>query len=444
MTATNQDVFAQLAAEQAASAAASRPLNNTATPNAPPASGDVFAQIHAANQQATSRPSTPAPQDQLWNANAIDASILAQMQKQYPNATSPKTIAATAGSLLLPEAVPEAGWLAHAVLSGAGAGLGTLAGQAATGQNPFTGRSLEESGVNAAAMASLDGLFGAIPAIAEAKLGRSFVNESLGANPADVIYGNPAKAIEREGILSPMTGDIEKMKAAGNDLTAAGGRLGQVAQRIQQLQPQLNQALSKSPASISVADAIDKPLTNAFNDIIDNSAMTDAEKMAAITQLGGLQSALHEGIGTDISALKANQLKNLLGSRVRWNGTNAIGDEVKPAYKAVYVSLKNAVNNAVPEMADLNSRLTDLYAAQDDLLQLARREEVGRGMGMMRGTMGTSMIGRVEGELGRFFPGTAAASSAAQVGSKFVAPALGTETNPDVRVSLQDLLSQQQ
>ena len=115
--------------------------------------------------------------------------------------------------------------------------------------------------------------------------------------------------------------------------------------------------------------------------------------MAAISQLGGLQASLKEGLGADISPLKANQLKNLVGSRVRWNGTNAIGDEVKPAYKAVYASLSE-VNDAVPEIADLNERLTNLYAAQDDLIRLARNEEVSRGAGAMRGTIGTSLVGK--------------------------------------------------
>lgn len=468
MGGTAQDVFAQLAAEQAA-----RP---------PMGGGDVFAQIHAENQgvspaQAIASGASPeqiqaATQNEAAGSRATIPQLLHQPAPVTPDnartisltgrvptvqeqiaadakaANTPKFLAPIAGSMAAPELAPEwlaDSWLGHALITGVGGALGTSAGQAATGNNPVSARSLGETGTNALAFATLDGLFGAIPAIAQAKLGRSFVNESLGANAQDVVYGNPAKAIEREGILTPTTGDIEKVKAAGNDLTAAGGRLGEVASRVQQLQPQLNQALSRSTARLSVASTIDKPLTDAMNDIIDNSAMTDAEKMSAITQLGGLQSSLHQGIGADISPIQANQLKNLIGSRVRWTGTNAVGDEVKPAYKAVYVALKNAVNGAVPGVADLNERLTDLYAAQDDLLQLARREEVGRGMGMMRGTMGTSMIGRLEGEAGRFLPASANASRVAQVGSKFAVPALGSADNPDIHVeNLPALLGGQQ
>ena len=345
-----------------------------------------------------------------------------------------KGMTAMIGGEALPLVAPEAGWFAHSILTRLGAGIGTSTGQLLGGQNPVSRPALEESGTNAALFGLNDVLFGALPAFAKSKLGRSFVNESVGATGRDVVYGNPAKALTDERISSPFTGDIEKVKAAGGDLTAAGGRLGDVAQRVSQLQPQVNQALGQSTKTISVADAIDKPLTDAMNDIIGNSAMTDPEKMAAISQLGGLQASLKEGLGADISPLKANQLKNLVGSRVRWNGQNAIGDEVKPAYKAVYASLKGEVNNAVPEIADLNERLTNLYAAQDDLVRLARNEEVSRGAGGMRGTIGTSLLGKLESGAGRFIPGAAAGARTAGMAVKPNLPTLGSLLNPDLQI----------
>ena len=95
---------------------------------------------------------------------------------------------------------PEAGWLGHAALTGLGSGVGTAAGQAVTGENPVSRQSLEESGTNTALFGLSDLLFGAPPALASTKLGRSFVNESVGATGRDVIYGNPAKALTDERI----------------------------------------------------------------------------------------------------------------------------------------------------------------------------------------------------------------------------------------------------
>ncbi len=388
-------------------------------------------------QAQTSQPSEP------WDAmTEMGKGITAEgaWASENPDAASRdmkiglKATAAVVGGELVPEIfAPEAGWLGHAALTGRlwrrnGGGTGYHRRESASRQ------SLEESGTNTALFGLSDLLFGAPAALASTKLGRSFVNESVGATGRDVIYGNPAKALTDEGISSPFTGDIEKVKAAAGDLTAAGGRLGDVAQRVGELQPQVNQALAQSTKTISVADAIDKPLTDAMNDIIGNSAMTDPEKMAAISQLGGLQASLKEGLGADISPLKANQLKNLVGSRVRWNGTNAIGDEVKPAYKAVYASLKGEVNDAVPEIADLNERLTNLYAAQDDLIRLARNEEVSRGAGAMRGTIGTSLLGKLEAGAGRLIPGGNFAANAAGTAVKPNLPTLGSLLNPDLQI----------
>ena len=249
-----------------------------------------------------------------------------------------------------------------------------------------------------------------------------------------MIYGNPAKALLNEGIITPRTGDVEAIKS-GAGLIDAGGRLGAVSQRVMQLQPQVNAALSASQKTISMSDAVDKPLMDAFNEITANRAMTQAEKQAAIAQLGDLQQSLHSGLANDITPLQANQLKNQIAARVRWTGTNQVGDEVKPAYKAVFASLKSAVNDAVPEVADLNERLTNLHAAQDDLLTLSRNEEVGRGRGLLRGTIGTTVLGALESGGGRVLPGAAAAGRFIPPVAIGSVPALGSRLNPDVKIS---------
>jgi len=66
--------------------------------------------------------------------------------------------------------------------------------------------------------------------------------------------------------------------------------------------------------------------------------------------------------------------------------------------------LKNAIDQAVPESAPINERLTNLYAAKSDLDTLARAEEVGRGGGITGGKIGTTLPGLVEREAGRVLP----------------------------------------
>ena len=281
------------------------------------------------------------------------------------------------GALLSGPASAVGGIPAQMLIQG-GIGAAMGAGTAAQNENAKT-EDLINGALWGGAFGAGTALVAGVPgAIAKAKIGRSFINESVGATGRDVTYGNPAKALLNEGIINSRTGDIEAMKA-GSGFIDAGGRLGSVEGAISELQPQVNAALSASKKTISMADAVDKPLMDAFNEIVSNNAMTAPEKQAAINQLGDLQQSLHSGLGNDITPLEANQLKQQIGSRIRWTGTNQVGDEVKPAYKAVYGTLKDWVNKTVPEVADTNERLTDLHDAKDALYNLAKNEEVGRG-----------------------------------------------------------------
>lgn len=300
-------------------------------------------------------------------------------------------------------------------LGGAAGGAATsITSQAVQGQNPVSGQSLKQTGESALAGGVVGGALGffdrILGSIMNSKLSRGMVNLSAGTTARDVTYGNPAVAIMDNGITSPFTGDLEAYKNAlrtgatpDDALVAAGGRVGQVTQKIQQIAPQVDQALSKSTVPIKVADVIDKPLEDAMADITGNRAMTAAEKDAAVTQLGALQQSLKEGLGDTITPLQANQIKQAIGARVNWAGNIAVTDEVKPAYRAVYGSLKTAVNRAVPEVASINENLSNLLSAQTDLQKLMQAEEAGQGRGAL-GSAVTGIARRAEAVAGRGIP----------------------------------------
>ena len=77
----------------------------------------------------------------------------------------------------------------------------------------------------------------------------------------------------------------------------------------------------------------------------------------------------------------------------------------------VYGSVKNAINKAVPEAAEINERLSNLLAARNDLETLTKAEEVGRGTGVIGGKIGKSVAGYVESGAGRVVPAAGAAKS---------------------------------
>ena len=302
------------------------------------------------------------------------------------------------GSMAAPELLPEMegggllGYLGRVLLrsgaSGAGAGAGNVAGQALSGENPLTSENLKQTGLVAGTTAALALPLEAIGQIPFTKLGRSAINQSLGAQTRDVTYGNPAVALTKEGITDVPTGDYEAYKSAlraGQSplqaSQAAGGRFAAVNQRISELTPRLNNLLSQSQSTIPVKDAIDKPLNDAALDIIMNPAMTDLEKDTALNQLGALQKSVKQGLGPDATPSQLQVIKQAIGNRVNWGGNVSVTDEVKPAYRALYGSLKNAIHQAVPGAAQVDERLTNLLAAHNDLDTLAKAEEVGRGGG---------------------------------------------------------------
>jgi hypothetical protein len=180
-----------------------------------------------------------------------------------------------------------------------------------------------------------------------------------------------------------------------------------VSQRVNEYAPRLEKALAASKATIQVADAIDAPLHQAAIEIINNPAMTDAEKDAAINQLGALQKSLKEGLGKSVTPLQLNKLKQAIGNRVNWGGNVSVTDEVKPAYRNLYSTMKNLIIKAVPEAKDLNERLSNLLSAQSDLETLMKAEEVGRGGGVAGGKIGSTIVGVAEREAGRVLPGAA-------------------------------------
>lgn len=407
--------------ESAAKPSAWTPVNETPAPQFPitPKPGESFADTMKraveAGRSVTPEQIKTSEQEGIKKVPSVLLASLLAGPTVLGLAAGPDVLGAAAG-----------GGIPGGIASGASGAAGMEAVKkglhAAAGENVFTPQSAKDIGeaaLEGGAFGGTMGLFGKVAnSLLTSKLSRGMVNESLGATSRDVTYGNPAKALLDEGISSPITGDIEEYKAALRSgaspeqaLMAAGGRTAGVAKKITELSPQVDQILSKSTAQIPVADVIDRPLMHAATTIIDNPAMTQAEKDAALTQIGALQQSLKEGLGDTISPLQANKIKQAIGSRINWAGNIAVTDEVRPAYRAVFGALKESVNKAVPDVATVNERLTNLLAAQTDLEKLMKAEEVGQGKGAL-GSAVTGIARRAEAVSGRFIPGAASASRA--------------------------------
>lgn len=337
--------------------------------------------------------------------------VRAMRQLATPQTTAERLGAGTeqAAELLLPVGkVGTAAKIGIGALQGAGSVAAHEAGTT-QGINPT------DVGIGAAFGAMAPAAEGAIRGLANSKLARGAVNESMMASARDVAYGNPAKALLNENIATPFTGDLEAFKdAVRNGATlqgaadAAGGRIAAVSDRINQLKPQLDQVLAASKSKIP-ANVLTDPIDRGIAAIQADRGITAQDAQSAISELQAMKQAALKvptvpgATATSWAPLEANAVKNDIGGSINWAGKERVGELVDPIRRQVYGNLKNAINQSAPGSAQLNERLTNLYAAQEDINKLAGFEEVGRGRSM-GGVIGPSWMGRAEALAGRFIP----------------------------------------
>jgi hypothetical protein len=122
-----------------------------------------------------------------------------------------------------------------------------------------------------------------------------------------------------------------------------------IERQIQELVSQMESILSQSDAAIDVAIAIDAPIEETILKLIDDTAMSDMEKDAAMARLGELQKGLKSGIGERMRLPEAYRLKRNLEACL---GANlAIPHELTLAYRALHSSMEKAIRSALLETA---------------------------------------------------------------------------------------------
>jgi hypothetical protein len=214
----------------------------------------------------------------------------------------------------------------------------------------------------------------AVRTLVETKAAAAVAAPSVRSPVRDLTFGNSARAMVDEVIWNMATGNyqvyrtaLQQGKSATEAAQAAGGQLAVIHRKISDYTLKLQAVLSDSKAIINAAEAIDKPLEQAMLEIIGNGVMSDLQKDAAIQQLGTLQEGVKQGLQGNITPLQANQIILTIGDRLNWGGASDVSEEIKPAYRSLYASLKTSILAAVPAAQNLHDRLTNLYAAKFEL-----------------------------------------------------------------------------
>ena len=153
---------------------------------------------------------------------------------------------------------------------------------------------------------------------------------------------------------------------------SAAERYAVINRQISEYAAQLEHILSRSEATISAADTIDVALEQATLEIIGNHAMTETRKDSTIQQLGELQESLKQDAGQSMTLLKAHRIKQAVADFL--SGNVRVADEAKPAYRAVYDRLENAIQAAAPEAKHIEEPLAELFKSKAELENLHARE----------------------------------------------------------------------
>lgn len=196
----------------------------------------------------------------------------------------------------------------------------------------------------------------------------------------DLTYGDSAKAQVDEAIWNLPAGDyelyrsaVEKGKPAIEAAEAAGGQIAIIHRKLADHTTKIEALLSASSATIKV-EVINKPLEQATLEIIGNDGIDEAKKDGAIDELGALQESLNRGLSDEMAPLQAHRIAHIIGERANWGIGADLPGELKPAYAAVYGSLRNAIGTAVPDAAALFDRLANLYVLKAELENAPQRQ----------------------------------------------------------------------
>jgi hypothetical protein len=190
----------------------------------------------------------------------------------------------------------------------------------------------------------------------------------------DLTYGDSAKALVDEAIWNLAPGDLDVYRTALREgkpaieaAQCAGGQLAVIVRKISEYEQTLEALLTQSKPIISVVQVIHQPLERVLLDLIGNHEIHEAEKDAAIERLGALEESLNRGLAPEITLLQALKITVAVGERANWGTSADLTEELKPAYGAVYASLKNSIGAAVPETASVFERLANLSVAKAEL-----------------------------------------------------------------------------
>ena len=208
------------------------------------------------------------------------------------------------------------------------------------------------------------------------------INRSIGTAVRDVRYGDPSKALVDNGITSPTT----------------TGRIQGVTTAINKIKPQVDAALAASPKQIDIIKVLDPIVKKATQEVNDSFEKPEA-KLSALEDINALwMNALRKAPSGMADLITANEIKQGIGDAFNWEKRpTAMMPYAESAFRTAYGSVKQAINQAVPDVAPLNENLSNLLSAKKALSETFLKEATGAGpeASFSLRQMASAMIGKL-------------------------------------------------
>lgn len=283
--------------------------------------------------------------------------------------TSPLALA-TLGLGALGKAPGAVGKVATAASRLAGAGFGAAGGVEAVkgaadaskkGVTPENAKQMLQGAGQAVMGATATAGEGGQKTLTE-KIPERLMNQLMRPAAADVKFGkNPARAILQEKITGgslPEMGDkvYEKIQSVGKEIDKTLQKPANAAK-------QVDVAKSLKPIDDAMVKATQDGDRGLYVRLAELKQQLTMNWKAAVTKAGNQTIQPSGPRNLQMSPYDATLFKRVVGDSTRWTGNDPFEDRLNAVKGEIYVNIKEQVNQAVPEVAPLNERYSNLVGA---------------------------------------------------------------------------------
>lgn len=188
------------------------------------------------------------------------------------------------------------------------------------------------------------------------------ITKLIKPNAADLKYGrDPAGAIVREGITGNSLEDLgpkvyDKAREVGSQIDAKLQEPAALAKTID-----VSKALSPIDDELKIAV---KNGNKGLYDKLTELKTQLTNDWAEVPQKNGPPTIAPTGPkNLQLNPYEATQFKRTIGDMTKWTGTDPFENDLNQVKAKIFGNIKDEVNSAVPDVADLNSRYSDLVQA---------------------------------------------------------------------------------